>query len=100
MAHGLWFARLRSPKLLLVALKAGLPDTPILLPGLGRDLPPSAATTNMKPPLVSTIPAPELCPFCGLIGPRHGSDTECIAALRAQVAHLIGFVVSRTRQVA
>ncbi|CAN5872556.1 hypothetical protein BH24ACI4_BH24ACI4_22860 [soil metagenome] len=29
------------------------------------------------------------CPFCGLGAPRpHGSDTECIAALRREIARV------------
>ncbi len=33
---------------------------------------------------------PYSCPSCGVIGPRHGSDADCIVALRLELAKPTG----------
>ena len=38
------------------------------------------------------------CPSCGVVGPPHGCDSECIAALRHKVDQLNTFVHSLVKQ--
>ena len=40
----------------------------------------------------------QACFWCGVTGPPHGSDADCIAALRARVAQLDNFVDSLVKQ--
>lgn len=39
-----------------------------------------------------------LCRSCGLTGAPHGSDTDCVAALRSRVDQLTAFVESLVKQ--
>jgi hypothetical protein len=38
------------------------------------------------------------CQSCGVIGPPHGSDSDCVAALRTKVDQLNAFVESLVKQ--
>jgi hypothetical protein len=40
----------------------------------------------------------QACKSCGVIGSPHGSDVECVAALRAKIEHLNGFVEALLEQ--
>ena len=40
----------------------------------------------------------QACHSCGVVGPSHGSDTECVAALRVRVYRLQAVVDSVVQQ--
>jgi len=76
------------------------PRDPVPPPGSGGTCHLRGRHTNMMQSPVSATPTRERCPYCQLVGARHGSDRECIAALRLQVAHLAASAASRLKQVA
>ncbi len=45
-----------------------------------------------------TASANRACPSCGVAGPSHASDADCVAALQAKLEQLNAFVESLAEQ--
>lgn len=62
----------------------------------------SASRTDMSSPVNGprweSRTVEQACKSCGVTGPPHGSDVDCVAALRVKVDQLNGFVDSLLKQ--